>query len=59
VAARELVGIAEIADLLGVSRQRAHKLSQRPDFPEPVARLSAGLIWERADVVRWIAARRT
>lgn len=49
----DLVGTAEIADLLGVSRQRVHQLSGEPGFPEPVASLSAGMIWQKSDVVRW------
>jgi predicted DNA-binding transcriptional regulator AlpA len=52
-----LVGLTEIAAQLGLSRQRVHQLSKIEDFPEPVARLSAGLIWEWADVERW--ARQT
>lgn len=27
-----------------------------PDFPEPVAELAAGRIWERADVEAWAKA---
>lgn len=49
----DLVGTAEIADLLGVSRQRVHQLVSRADFPEPVAKLAAGIIWNRLDVERW------
>ena len=41
----------------GISRQRVHELAARPDFPQPVARLSAGMIWRRADVEDWM--RRT
>lgn len=49
----ELVGVAEVAEMLGVTRQRVHQLVAGPGFPEPVARLSAGLIWLRSDVQRW------
>ena len=48
-----LVGTAEIADMLGVSRQRVHQLVTRPDFPEPTAVLAAGMIWERSAVEDW------
>ncbi|MDQ3641791.1 MAG: helix-turn-helix domain-containing protein [Actinomycetota bacterium] len=52
-----LVGIAEIAEMLGVSRQRVGQLaSSYDDFPAPVAELAAGRIWNRADVERWMAA---
>ena len=48
-----LVGTAEIADLLGVSRQRVHQLVSRADFPKPIAVLSAGAIWERKVIEEW------
>ncbi len=47
------MGTTEIAKLLGVSRQRVGQLAQQEGFPEPVARLAAGPIWEGADVERW------
>jgi FtsZ-interacting cell division protein YlmF len=54
----DVVGVAEIAQLLGVSRQRVHELLRTdPAFPEPAAELAAGRIWQRPDVERWMAAR--
>jgi predicted DNA-binding transcriptional regulator AlpA len=53
----DLVGLTEIGELLGVSRQRAGQLSETDGFPEPVAVLAAGRIWKRADVEAW--ARRS
>jgi predicted DNA-binding transcriptional regulator AlpA len=50
-----LVGASEIAAMLGVSRQRAHVIARKPGFPEPVARLTMGLVWQRKDVERWCA----
>ena len=52
-----LVGLAELAEMLGVGVQQANRLSRRPDFPAPQARLKAGTIWLREDVERWIAER--
>lgn len=52
-AVHHLVGAAEAAELLGVTRQRLHVLAKRPGFPEPVAVLAAGLIWEREAVEQW------
>ena len=49
----DLVGTAEIAALLGVTPQRVHQLSKKPDFPQPVAVLAAGMIWRREDVEEW------
>lgn len=50
----ELVGTKEIADMLGVSSQRVHQLLASPQFPKPLAVLSAGMIWDRADIEEWI-----
>jgi predicted DNA-binding transcriptional regulator AlpA len=52
------MGLSEIAELLGVSRQRAHVLSARADFPHPTARLSSGPVWESAEVAVWAAKDR-
>lgn len=50
----ELVGVSEIADILGVSRQRAHQLTKREDFPAPVAELKSGPIWARPSLELFI-----
>jgi predicted DNA-binding transcriptional regulator AlpA len=52
-----LVGAAEIAAMLGVSRQRVQQLIARPDFPEPVVVLAMGKVWETKDVRAWAKAR--
>lgn len=49
----DLMGAAEIAELLGISRQRTDVLTKQKGFPDPVAELSAGRIWLKDDVVRW------
>lgn len=46
----DLVGISEIAAILGVSRQRAGKLADGPDFPAPVAQTSRGRLYTRGSV---------
>jgi len=49
-----LMGLAEIASLLGISRQRADIIVKtNRAFPEPIAVLSAGRIWERQSVEAW------
>lgn len=52
-----LMGVAEVAKLLGVSRQRVQQLARRTDFPEPVARLAATPVWESEDVEQWARER--
>ena len=59
VNAVELVGIAEIRDMLGgLSRQRANVIASRRDFPAPIATLRMGNVWRRADVEKWIKEHR-
>jgi predicted DNA-binding transcriptional regulator AlpA len=53
----EVMGAAEIAELLGVSRQRVQQLVVRPDFPKPVARLTMGKVWNTEAVQAWNAER--
>jgi predicted DNA-binding transcriptional regulator AlpA len=53
----EVAAVAEIAELLGVSRQRVYRLIERSDFPQPIAELSVGRVWRTTDIQKW--ARRT
>jgi prophage regulatory protein len=49
-----LVGAAEIAELLGVTRQRVDAIARtHPDFPKPQAELQAGRVWLRTEVEDW------
>jgi hypothetical protein len=48
------LGVTEIAEILGVSRQRVMQLRQRDDFPEPVAELAAGPVWKMFNLQRFI-----
>ena len=49
-----LIGAAEIAKLLGVTRQGvSHIAKTDPTFPAPTAVISGVRIWEREDVERW------
>lgn len=50
---RDLVGIAEIAELMGVTRQYVWQLSKRKDFPEPAYVLTAGHFWWLDDIQAW------
>lgn len=55
----ELVGVAEIAKMLGgISRQRAHVIAGAKGFPDPIATLTMGKVWRKADVVAWIREHR-
>jgi predicted DNA-binding transcriptional regulator AlpA len=51
-----LLGLTEIAELLGVSRQRVDQLSNTyADFPPPEADLASGRIWSKAAIEGWLA----
>jgi hypothetical protein len=41
----QLLGSQEVAEALGVSRQRLGQLRARPDFPQPVLQLAATPLW--------------
>ena len=53
-----LVGVAEIADLFGVSSQAASNWRDRhADFPMPAASLKSGPVWELPDILAWANER--
>jgi predicted DNA-binding transcriptional regulator AlpA len=58
-ASPDLVGLTDIADFVGVSRQAVRKLMlvHRATFPLPVHDGSAS-IWHLAEVLDWLQARR-
>ncbi len=52
-----LVGMAEIAEILGVSRQRVAQLIESyEDFPKPEVELTSGRVWSRTAIETWIAS---
>jgi hypothetical protein len=55
---QRLAGVAEIAALAGVSRQRADQLTSHPQFPAMVQELAMGRVWLEADVKTFLATPR-
>ena len=53
-----LMGQKEIADRLGVTRQRVQQLIARPDWPAPHEVLAMGKVWRTEDIEAWIAQHR-
>lgn len=53
-----LYGTSEIADRLGVTRQRAHVITRQKGFPDPYEDLVMGSVWRIEDVEEWIRANR-
>jgi hypothetical protein len=50
----ELVGVTELAEMLGVTRQRASELRTRPGFPAPIADLASGPVWKSSSLRRFV-----
>lgn len=48
-----LVSRVEIAEMLGMSKQRLHQIMKEGGFPEPVEELGIGRIWDRDVIKRW------
>jgi predicted DNA-binding transcriptional regulator AlpA len=49
----DLVGVPEIAEMLGVSRPSVWRYLRRDDFPDPDAQVSNKRLWKRSAVQRW------
>jgi predicted DNA-binding transcriptional regulator AlpA len=47
------VRVVEIAELLGVSKQRAHQIGEKKGFPAPLAEDGRGRLWDRREVAAW------
>ncbi len=53
---QDLIGYVEIAEILGVTRQRARELATtNPDFPRPLAQLAASPVYTRPSVTAFAA----
>lgn len=53
-----IVGVTEVAEMLGVSKQRISMLSQREDFPRPLEQLASGPVWRARDLSTFSAGWR-
>jgi hypothetical protein len=47
------VRVVEIAELLGVSKQRAHQLVGELGFPAPAGREGQSRLWDWLEVAAW------
>ena len=46
--------MTQVGRRLGITRQRAHVLATRADFPAPAQTLPTGRLWRERDVERWL-----
>lgn len=53
----DVMGVAEIAERLGVGRSRADQITREKDFPDG-RRLKMGTVWSTSDVEAWVKRRR-
>ena len=49
-----MIGVSELAELLGVNRQRASAVARSANFPKPAAELAAGPVWFEPTVRRFV-----
>ena len=49
-----VLGVSELSQLLGVSRQRASELARSRHFPKPFAALAAGPVWLEPTISRFV-----
>ena len=54
----KLMGSHEIAERLGVSRDRAYDITTKKGFPDPYQTLRMGSVWDAAEVEAWIRVHR-
>ncbi len=47
------LGVAEVAALLGVTKQRISELRTRQGFPAPIAELASGPVWKESSLRRF------
>jgi predicted DNA-binding transcriptional regulator AlpA len=50
---RTSIRLVEIAELLGVTKQRAHQIAEEKGFPAPLAEDARSRVWSRYEVQRW------
>jgi predicted DNA-binding transcriptional regulator AlpA len=49
----QTVRLIEVAEILGVSKQRAHQIAEENGFPKPIAQDGRGRVWTRYEVQAW------
>lgn len=54
---KRLLGVKEVCALLGVQRMTLKRLRDKGGFPEPLAELATGPIWNEREVQEWQTSR--
>lgn len=50
-----ILGTSEVAEVLGVSKQRIHSLRQMAEFPDPFLQLASTPLWDKDEVVAFLS----
>lgn len=50
-----ILGTSEVAEVLGVSKQRIHALRKMAEFPDPVKTLASTPLWDKEAVLQFLA----
>lgn len=53
-----ILGTSEVAQVLGVSKQRIHSLRKSPNFPQPIKMLASTPVWDKKEIVAFLKAWR-
>ena len=48
-----VLALAELMEVVGLSKTRVRELISQGRFPEPIAVLGVGKIWATSDLVEW------
>jgi predicted DNA-binding transcriptional regulator AlpA len=51
----DILGTSEVAEVLGVSKQRIASLRKDVNFPEPFLKLASTPLWDRTEVEAFLA----
>ena len=54
----DLVGLAEIAEMMKVSKPRVHQIAMQASFPRPLVKLRMGPVFTRKEVWTYVASFR-
>jgi hypothetical protein len=52
----QVVALAELTSMLGVTKNRAMQISRKAEFPKPLGELSVGRVWSYDAVVEFCRA---
>lgn len=54
----DILGTSEVAEVLGVSKQRIHALRKMAEFPEPFKVLASTPLWDKKEIVAFLTSWR-